>query len=310
MGNTIKGLALTGPTASGKTKLSVNIALSLQSRGVKCNIINADSKQVYQGVPIITAQPTAAERRGVEHLLFGYVSNAKCLSSRYSVESWLSDCTAQIEKNIASNIFTIIVGGTMFYINSLFQTPSPLPPIAKQTEQDAVELYNKIGHDEFTKLVETQSKWGKTDRHRLLRNYCFVKQYQKPIEYFHALQMPIVSKYNAIFKKYVLLPPREKIYGWCNSRFNDMMTEGVLEEVEAMLKNGPVCDAIYTSSGFKYIEAFLQGKIDTTAAIALSQQETRHYAKRQTTWINNQLGQDYTIHPTANDIIANLSWLF
>ena len=298
------GLILTGPTASGKTKLSIDIALWLQSNGVRTCIINADSKQIYGDVPIITAQPTLVEKKGIEHALFSFVNNKEALLNRYSVDSWVKDCNNIVQNNIKQDIFTIIAGGTMFYINGLINPLTNLPKIDKEVEECAINLYNNIGHDDFAKLVLRYSKDAKLDKQRLIRNYCFIKQHQQPIEFFYNSQLKNDNTiYNDKFYQFVLNPPRENVYQWCNNRFLDMTKQGVIEEVQKIIKeNDEISNAIYTTSGFKYIVKFLSNLISKEEMIEKSSQETRNYAKRQITWINNKLPKSFSIETDKNNI--------
>ncbi len=275
-----KIIIITGPTASGKTSFAVKLA-----REIDGEIINADSLQVYKENPIISAQPTELEKQNIPHHLFGYVIG----DEEYNVARWIKDaceCIKSLKKT------PIIVGGTGLYLKHLIFGLSSIPNIPDETRSQAMELLNKLGNDNFHKALseldpEAAAKINPNNVKRSLRSYEVIKftgksilQWQKKnISYF-----PISS-----FKVKILEPNREDLYKKCNQRFLNMLELGVIEEVRHLMAQNynPIC-GIMKSHGVPELSKYLLKEWSLEEAIAKSQQVTRNYAKRQTTWFKHQ----------------------
>ncbi|MCT4635012.1 MAG: tRNA (adenosine(37)-N6)-dimethylallyltransferase MiaA [Rickettsiales bacterium] len=275
-----KIIIITGPTASGKTSFAVKLA-----REIDGEIINADSLQVYKENPIISAQPTELEKQNIPHHLFGYVMG----DEEYNVARWIKDaceCIKSLKKT------PIIVGGTGLYLKHLIFGLSSIPNIPDETRSQAMELLNKLGNDNFHKALseldpEAAAKINPNNVKRSLRSYEVIKftgksilQWQKEnISYF-----PISS-----FKVKILEPNREDLYKKCNQRFLNMLELGVIEEVRYLMAQNynPIC-GIMKSHGVPELSKYLLKEWSLEEAIAKSQQVTRNYAKRQTTWFKHQ----------------------
>jgi tRNA dimethylallyltransferase len=310
MWKNFNAIILTGPTATGKTKLSIKIAKKLLSDGLKVSIINCDSKQVYSQVPIITAQPTDEEKCGIEHNLFGFLSNSQCIERRYTANNWVLQCEDILQRNQKNDVFSIIVGGTMFYINCLLNGICISPQITKQTELEAQMQYNTLGHERFIDFIKKYDKNLKTDKHRLIKNYCFIKTFgYSADEFYKNPQNNFQIKYDTSkILKLTLLPQRDQIYKWCNNRFLDMIKLGVVDEVKNLIETqDQISSAINTSSGFKYIVDFLHNNCDKDYIIEKSSQDTRNYAKRQITWINNKLNKGFKVFESDIDVVSYLN---
>lgn len=275
-----KIIIIAGPTASGKTSFSIKLAQEMGGE-----IINSDSMQVYSENPIISAQPTLEERQNVPHHLFGYVKG----NEEYTIARWLNDATNEI-KNIKNN--PIVVGGTGFYLKHLIFGLSAIPEIPNEVRNNARELLEEVGNDQFHKFlikIDPQSalKIDPNNSKKVLRAYEVFKTTGKPIHYWqeHNINYFPVSS----FKLIILLPSREAIYENCNQRFIEMLDKGVVEEVKYLMKQNynPLC-GIMKSHGVPELSKYLANEWSLEQAIEKSQQVVRNYAKRQITWFKHQ----------------------
>lgn len=274
-----KIVIVAGPTASGKTSLSIKLAQDL-----KGEIINADSLQVYKENPIISAQPTKQEQKNIPHHLFSYVSGGE----EYNVARWIDDSKEKIETLETP----ILVGGTGFYLKHLMFGLSPIPDIDIQTKLEAEHLLKNIGLKEFYSALKeldpvTAADIDYNNARRVLRAYEVIRstgksisEWQKEnIQYF-----PLSS-----FRVIILNPEREILYQNCNKRFLEMIDLGVIDEVKNLLaKNYSSSSGIMKSHGIPELSKYLSGEWTLEEAIAKSQQVTRNYIKRQTTWFKYQ----------------------
>lgn len=276
---TKKIIIVTGPTASGKTNLSIKLAQDL-----KGEIINADSLQVYKENLIISAQPTIQEQKNIPHHLFSYVNG----DEEYNVSRWIGDAKDKIETVEAP----ILVGGTGFYLKHLMFGLSPIPDIDAETKLESETLLKNIGLKEFYQILKQLDPVIAADidhnnARRVLRAYEVIKstgrsisEWQKEnIQYF-----PLSS-----FRLVILNPDRQILYQNCNKRFLEMIDLGVIDEVNNLLeKNYSPISGIMKSHGIPELSKYLRGEWSLEEAIAKSQQVTRNYIKRQTTWFKYQ----------------------
>ena len=301
-------IVITGPTASGKSDVAIKLTYLLKQKGIECFIINADSKQIYKEVPIITAQPSKADLQNAPHLLYGFYTNKDAIEQRYSVAKWFYTVKHEVENLIAQKKMPIIVGGSGFYIEALVKGLSKIPSLDPLTAKISEDLFDSLGYETFLQKVLQLDPLTPRDPQRLKKNYSYITQYHKPLRLLDDGSREIIAL-NPI--KFVLIPPREIIYKECDSRFDDMCKDGVIEEVEDLIKQEEsIADAIFTTSGFKYIAEFLNGKITKQIMLEKSKQETRNYAKRQSTWFNNRFKDcGFIFAKSKNEIINCKSFL-
>lgn len=275
-----------GPTASGKTALALTLAR--RKNGV---IINADAMQVYAGLPLLTAQPTAAEKVEIPHELFEIFAP----SEKSSAGRWLALAEAAIARVVQAGKTPIVVGGTGLYFKALLEGLADIPPIPSVTHEEAVALYDKKGHDSFREKLaaldpESAAKIKPNDRQRLIRAYEVVAYTGKTLGKWQKRdQGSGFRTQNFTIKRRLLLPEREKLYAACDARFLRMVEQGAMEEVRALLaqKLDPNLPAMKIL-GIRELAAHLRGEITLKEAIQKAQQFTRNYAKRQVTWFKNQ----------------------
>ncbi len=278
-------IVIAGPTASGKSALAIEVAKKYN--GV---IINADASQVYQGIPIISAAPTAEDKKEVEHLLYEIFSPQK----NGTVTEWLSLAIAAIKETWQRGKMPIVVGGTGFYIESLVAGVSPIPETSAKVKKQVAELLDDGGvealYAELAKADAAAAQMVKPkDTTRVRRALeIFLDTGKSIAEWFKMPMKKLLPE--ADFRIFVLLPELKSLETKCAARFDEMMKNGALEEVEKLAslqlsENLPVMKAI----GVPELLNFLQGNCSEEEAVNLAKLHTRQYAKRQLTWFRNRM---------------------
>lgn len=274
-----KIIVISGTTASGKSALAIDVAKKIN--GV---IINADSMQIYEGLPILSAQPTEEDKKIVEHKLYGILKPHES----NTVYKWL-----ELVKNAIDNTdkIPIVVGGTGMYISRFIGGIKFLPESNKEIRDYANNLYDNIGWDAFYKIIEEIDKDSainikKNDKHRAVKIYEIYKISGKKLSYFESL--PNEKLYNNIYHININLN-RELLYKRCEERFRLMLIKAI-DEVKSFLNINIVEDnySITKTIGFKEIRDYIENKISYDDMFYLSVKATRNYAKRQYTWFKNQ----------------------
>ena len=283
-------ICLAGPTASGKSGLAVAIAQ-------QCNgaIINADSMQVYAGIPIISAAPDETEQNGVPHYLFGQIDPAQ----RYSQADWLKAATDTVASIRANGQIPILVGGTGFYFKAATEGIVPMPDISSDVKVQAQAMLNEAGNQGLhARLAEIDpdlaARLEPGDSQRVLRgmeiwlaSHIPLSKWQKGVAKGRLLGRPL-SVY--------LRPPRDMLYRKINSRFEQMVEHGAIDEISALHARKldetlPAMKAV----GVRPILDMLKNIIIKEKAIELAQRDSRRYAKRQFTWFDHQYNADVVI---------------
>lgn len=289
-------IIIVGPTASGKSAHALRMAR--EQGGV---VINADSMQLYNGLPLLTAQPTDAEKSEIPHRLYGVLGPEETANAA----TWREMALAEIDLAHDANLIPIITGGTGFYIKSLTEGLSSIPEIPEEVRVMADDLMDQIGVDEFYKMLQREDPLiaGKLDpknRQRLVRAYEVLMGTGRSLSYWQSLP-PILPPSSLEFHTILLMPDREVLYERCNMRFIKMIDAGCVDEVrnfDDLIMAGkipfdsPLCHAL----GFRPLQSYVRGEMDLDTAIFLSQNETRHYAKRQVTWFKNQIKADEVLY--------------
>ena len=261
-----------GPTASGKSALGIEIA-----RKINGIIINMDSMQIYKSIPIITAQPSIEDLAKVPHKLYGFATNDYNLS----FGKWLQIMQTEV-KNAKNNGFTpIIVGGTMMYAYMLLNGFSPIPEISDKVRNSTHKLYEMIGHEEFLDITKKMDGETPHDKQRLIYNYCLILQTGKSLVQYSLL--PQTKVFEDEIEVIVPKKTRKQVYDVCNSRFLDMIKDGLFDEVKSVMEftNSPIKRA----TGFPCILQHFNDEIDYAQMVEKCQQETRNYAKKQIMWL-------------------------
>ena len=277
--NKPKVIVICGPTASGKTALSIELAKKINGE-----IISCDSMQIYKDMNIGTAKPTKEEMEGIKHYLLDYVLPTK----RYSVADYKKDAENAIKEVLKKEKVPIIVGGTGLYVDSLIYNIEY--PEIEFDENYRKELEKEVEEKGLENLFEEAKKVdpiaiqkiSKTDKKRILRI----------LEIYHATgktktEQEIISRQNEPeydYKVYALLWDREKLYNRINLRVDLMIENGLIEEVKSILKKYETFPTAMQGLGYKEVVQYLNGELTKEEMIEKIKQETRRYAKRQMTW--------------------------
>ena len=279
-----KLIILAGPTASGKTSVSIDLA-----KRIGGEIISADSMQVYRGMDVGTAKIKADEMQGVKH----YLINVLDPTEDFNIVKFQNMVKYSIEEIKRNGHIPILVGGTGFYIQSViydidFDTQDDNGDIRKALEEE----YDKMGADfmyEKLKKIDSVSAENihKNNKKRIIR----------AIEYF-LINNALISAHNESqrqkdspydFRFFVLNPPRDILYDRINQRVDKMVEEGLVREVKDLKNAGLSIENISMQGiGYKEILEYLDGEITLDEAVDKIKQNTRHMAKRQVTWFKRE----------------------
>lgn len=271
---------IAGPTASGKTALALHLA---KSHNIM--IINADSAQVYSDLPKLSAQPTAEEQASVPHRLFGYLDGqTACSAAR-----WADDAKGAIVEAREAGLLPVLVGGTGLYLRTLIDGIAPIPEIDANIRSEIRSLPVETAYARLHSADKSMAEaLAPTDSSRIARALEVIESTGRSIaDWRRDKAGGIGSEVDLL--PLILLPPRDWLYARSDRRFDAMIDDGAVDEVEALLGrdlpgNAPVMRAI----GVPEISAMLSGEISREEAVTRGKIATRQYAKRQFTWFRNQ----------------------
>lgn len=276
---------IAGPTASGKSAIAMELARSLAEVGRRGVIVNADSAQVYADLRILSARPSPDEMDEIEHRLFGAWDGSEACSAA----AWAARAKAEIADIHRTDGVPILVGGTGLYLKVLFEGIAPIPEI----DPDIRATVRALDEDAAYKLLQLEdplraAELDPGDRQRIARALEVKRSTGVTLADWQIAKAGGIGE-EVMVHPMLLLPDRTWLYERCDLRFEAMLEEGAIAEVEALLARGldpdlPVMRAI----GVPEIAAFLGGEIDAETMIAAGQQATRNYAKRQFTWFRRQ----------------------
>lgn len=271
---------LAGPTAVGKTDISLALARNLCGE-----IISADSAQVYKYMDIGTAKLKENEMQGIRHYMIDEVTPDK----DFSVAQFREKAEAYILDINKRGKLPIITGGTGLYINSILNNLDFTDSISDESfRKEMQEIANCKGSGYLHSMLETVDpasckKLHPNDLRRIIRALEVHKHTGRPISYYQEESRKKPPKY--IFAYITLTMNRKKLYDRIDQRVDNMLSMGLVEEVEGLLNMG--YDRRLTSMqalGYKEIAGCLQGEISKDEAVRILKRDTRHYAKRQLTW--------------------------
>ena len=285
----IDAILITGPTASGKSALAVELARA--HGGV---VINADSMQVYDTLRVLTARPSQADMEGIPHHLYGHVPAAQA----YSTGVWLREAAALVERLRDEGRIPVFVGGTGLYFKALTGGLSDMPEIPVEIRgrlrerllaEGAETLHRELA-DRDGAVAETLNP---QDGQRIVRALEVIEATGQSIAAFQGKTGPVVIDPERA-RKIVVLPDRALLHERINSRFEKMLAMGAADEVRALLalelsSEMPVMKAI----GVSQIAAMLRGEMTREDVLETGAAATRQYAKRQMTWFRNQMDESW-----------------
>lgn len=292
-----KVIVICGPTASGKTALSIELAKKIDGEVVSC-----DSMQIYKDMDIGTAKPTKEEMQGIKHYLIDFVLP----DERYSVADYKKDAKKAIKEILEKGKTPIVVGGTGLYIDSLIYEieyqdikfdETYRKALEEQAEKNGLDMLYEKAKKIDPKAIE---KISRNDKKRILRI----------LEIYHATgknkteqeQESRKKEVEYDYKVYALDWDREKLYERINKRVDIMIEQGLIEEVRRIYKKYEKFPTAMQGLGYKEVVEYIEGNTTKEEMIEKIKQETRRYAKRQLTWFRKN---KQTIWLNAQDTIQN-----
>tara|TARA_A100001234_G_scaffold129648_1_gene113704 strand:+ start:20584 stop:21495 length:912 start_codon:yes stop_codon:yes gene_type:complete len=296
---TEKIILLSGPTATGKSSLALKIAETIGAE-----IINADSIQLYRDLSILTARPNT-ENEKIKHHCYGFLNG----DINWSVGKWVNEVKKIINDIIERKKVPIIVGGTGFYFKAITDGLSPIPDIDKSIRLEIESELEKNGLEKLYKKLniidaDASERINPNDKQRIIRALEVYEGTKKKISDFWLMdRKKIINQFSINFK---IDADREWIYKNCDLRVDNMFKNGVIEEVEHLLnKNYSATSPIMKAIGVNEIKSFLNNEISIDRASELIKFKTHHYAKRQITWMNNQMISWNSINTQYSNKIIN-----
>lgn len=280
-----KVVVIGGPTASGKSQTALDIATEFN--GV---VINADSMQIYRGLPIVTACPSVDDEKTVPHRLYQVMEPHETCSAGL----WEKRCIEEIKACWQKDQLPVVTGGTGLYIRTLVDGISQLPEIdedirahiRKRGDEEGVEvLYQELQQ----KDPEMAERLKPRDMQRICRALEVLESTGRSLA---VLQREIKPEpvLKADYDVHIIMPPREQLYERCDLRFRWMIDRGATAEIEWLNEQEldpkvPIMKAL----GVPELLAYVRGEVDLETAIEQAQMQTRRFAKRQCTWFRNQI---------------------
>ena len=268
-----KVIAVVGPTASGKTKLAIELAHKLNGE-----VVSADSRLVYKGFDIASAKPTMEEREGIPHHLIDIVEP----EFNYSAGNYVEDAKHAIENILSRGKTPIIAGGTGLYFRVLLEHYD-LPKVEtdfelraeleKRSKEDLLEELGKVDKITYERVKDANLR-------RIIRALELIKTLKKPLS-----EIPL-EKEPEYDVEWIMpeIPSREWLYDRINRRVDIMVEMGIIEETKNLIaKHGRIGNIVDTI-GYKEILTYLDGQATLEEALDKLKQHSRNYAKRQLTW--------------------------
>ena len=287
---------IAGPTASGKSALA--LALAERTGGV---VINADSAQVYRDLDIVSARPSPEDEGRAPHRLYGYRDGAEACSAA----DWAEDAKREVAAAHERGQLPILAGGTGLYVRTLLDGIAPVPDIEPQVRAEVRSLPTADAYSALqAEDAEAAARLRPSDTTRIARALEVVRSTGRPLAGWQEDRTGGIS--DAVdLRPLILLGPRAWLYGRCDARFESMMSEQGLAEVEALLARN-LCPAlpVMRAIGVREIAAFLRGEATRDDALAAGRHATRNYAKRQYTWFRHQPPADWPRWTEALDCDA------
>lgn len=268
-----KVIAIVGPTASGKTAMSIELAKKINGE-----IVSADSRLVYKGFDIASAKPTLEEREGIPHYLIDIVEP----EFDYSVGNYHDDARKAIYEIISKGKTPIVVGGTGLYLRILLENYN-LPRVEANYELRA-ELDKKEKEELLEELKQldkiTYERLFDSNKRRIVRALEVIKLLNKPISEMEIEKEPEFD----VEWKIPKMESREWLYNRINKRVDIMVEQGLIDETKFLLKKHGRIKNFICTIGYQEILTYLDGEATLDEALDKLKQHSRNYAKRQLTW--------------------------
>ena len=289
---------IAGPTASGKSALAIRLAQATD--GI---VINADASQVYADLQLLSARPSDAEMAQAPHRLFGHIDGAQaCTAAR-----WAAEARAEIDAAHRVGRLPILVGGTGLYLRTLLDGIAPVPDIDAQIRAEVRALPVAAAHAALTREdPQAAARLAPADTTRVARALEVMRSTGRPLAQWQQHKSGGIGQ-RITLSPLILLPPRDWLIARCDLRFGQMIEQGAVTEVEALLARNlspdlPVMRAI----GVPEIASWLDGAIDRETMLERGRIATRQYAKRQYTWFSRQPPSEWRLEKRqVNDEISD-----
>jgi tRNA dimethylallyltransferase len=278
-----------GPTASGKSARALELAN--QHDGV---IVNCDSIQIYEGLPLLSAQPLAEDLAAAPHEFYGILHpNEMC-----SAGHWRDMVLPLLHDILARGQTPIIAGGSGLYIKALTEGLSPMPDIPDEIRAKAITMQIESAAADIHADLQARDpvmaeRLDPNNTARLVRAWEVLEATGKSLSEWQKLPKQKPPEHWSFITE-IIIPERDVLYQRCNDRFLWMLDNGAWDEAQAFSKrveSGDVTDGVPATKalGYKQLMACLRGEMSEEDTIERAQAETRHYAKRQVTWFRNQM---------------------
>ena len=274
-----KVIVICGPTGAGKTALSIELA-----KRINGEIVSSDSMQIYKDMDIGTAKPTKEETKDIKHYLIDFVAP----DQRYSVAEFKKDAENAIEEILAKGKTPIIVGGTGLYVDSLiYGIQYQDIELDENYRNELEEIAKKQGLEKLYEQAqkidpEAMKKISPNDKKRIIRVLEIYKATGK-----NKTEQEIESRKNEVkydYKVFAINMDREKLYDRINKRVDIMLEQGLIQEVQTLVKKYNEFPTAMQGLGYKEVVQYLKNEISYDEMVDKIKMETRRYAKRQITW--------------------------
>ena len=279
-----KLIILAGPTASGKTSVSIDLA-----KRIGGEIISADSMQVYKYMDVGTAKISVEEMQGVKHHLIDVLDPKE----DFNIVKFQNMVKCSIEEIVKNGHIPILVGGTGFYIQSViydidFNNEDDNSSVRKKLEEEYDTLGADFMHEKLKKIdIVSAQNIHKNNKKRIIRAIEYFLINNEPISSHNEVQREKKSPYD--YRFFVLNPPRDILYERINKRVDIMVENGLVDEVKKLREMGlSTANISMQGIGYKEIIEYLDGEVSLETAIENIKQNTRHMAKRQVTWFKRE----------------------
>ena len=273
-------ICVVGPTATGKTQLAIELCKLLDGEVLSC-----DSMQIYRGMDIGTAKPTAREMGGIRHHMIDCVDPREA----FSVGRFVAQADLILQDILSRGKVCVVAGGTGLYVDSLIQGRS-FAPVPQTGRREALERRADLeGTDALLAYLqgfdpEAAARLHPSDRKRIIRACEVYEETGLTISAHNAQTRALPPRYQAAWLGLDFLD-RAELYARIDRRVEQMMEQGLLQEVAGLLQAGvPKRSTAMQAIGYKELVAVLRAGGDICEAVARIQQESRRYAKRQRTW--------------------------
>ena len=298
-----KVVVISGPTASGKTALAVELALAHNGE-----VVSADSMQIYRRMDIGTAKPTRAEMRGVPHHMLDVADPEE----DFSVARYVELAARCVDDILARGKLPIVAGGTGLYIDSLlsgrtFARFDPDSPLRRELEEELARRGGAALLEELARVdPDTAARLHPNDGKRIVRALEVYRSTGTTLTAHNAMTRSLPPRYSALTLT-LAFQRREDMWDRIDRRVDRMMADGLAEEVRALLDSGVPdrCTAMQ-AIGYKEMAAALRGDGDTARAAEEIKLRSRQYAKRQLTWFRRNPDARWLLWDREPDLSAAL----